>query len=136
MNVVTFGRLVLVCGVSSLAMNATSTVRLMAISAKPTLNPVATLTGCLSPSLTKTEMFRAPSAAHDGRSDPRQGHRIQIGAGLLPSATIAAQAGAIDPVRVAEAAAGGRAGRDRMQPPDIRLELGDSPAVPQMGRCQ
>ena len=51
-----------------------------------------------------------------------QAKRLQIKGGLLPSANIAAQAGAIDPTQAAMANAGGAAGPGAVQLPEFRVK--------------
>jgi hypothetical protein len=50
------------------------------------------------------------------------GYSVQIVGGLVPSATIAAQAGALDPTQAAIAAVGGVAGPGVAQLPHFRME--------------
>jgi hypothetical protein len=132
------GKIVLVCAMASFAANANSTTLPRArTSMTPTLRLSATTISCLSRSLTHKEMFQASSLTRDHSSDrTHQGHRIWIAGGLLPSATVAGQASALDPARAAVAAAAGSADTDRVQAPDGRSEPGSTTVMPQTGRCR
>jgi hypothetical protein len=61
---------------------------------------------------------------------PHVGHRVKIVGGLLPSANVAAQAGAIDPVQAAIASTEHGTGS-----PDVHLELHVTRVQPLSGEC-
>jgi hypothetical protein len=82
-------------------------------------------------------MDRMPSQDRDRRSDASQReHGLQIGGGLLPSATLAGQAGALDASRVAVIIASENLEMGRLQPPDLRRETPSLLARAPAGRCR
>jgi hypothetical protein len=137
MDVINLAAVVLMYATASVAVNASSThLPFAEVSAIPTLKLATAITGCRSRSLTNPETFQAAPPARDRRRDEaHQGHRLEIRGGLLPSASVAAQAGALDPGRAVLAAADGRAEPDLIQTPDVRIESGAIRRMPKTERC-
>jgi|SRR5579864_2038490 len=129
----------LMCAAASVAVNASSTpFPLATVAAKPTLKLTTAIAGCRSRSLTNPQMFQASPPERDRRrDDAHPERRLQIRGGLFPSATIAAQAGALDPGRGAETAAGGSAAIGRVPMPDVSIErVATTTARPKPERCR
>ena len=138
MKLVTLGAIACVGTIASVTLSASPAALLTAqIEERPTLKPASTITGCLSGDRTHAEMYRMPSQDRDRRSDaPQREHRLQIGGGLLPSATIAGQAGALDASRVAVIVASENLETDRLPPPDLSREPPSLLAMAPTGRCR
>jgi hypothetical protein len=114
---------------------ATSTLQ-----AAPTKKPVKaiTLKGCLQDSNLGTDVYtlvdsKGGTTYRVSGADvrPHVGHRVQIVGGLIPSPNVAAQAGAIDPVKAAIAGTGEHAAG----PGNVHLELRVTRVQPLAGAC-
>jgi hypothetical protein len=108
--------------------------------AAPTRKPVKaiTLKGCLQGSNLGTDVYTlvdskggATYRVSGADVRPHLGHRVQIVGGLIPSPNVAAQAGAIDPVKAAIAGTGEHAAG----PGSVHLELHVTRVQPLAGTC-
>jgi hypothetical protein len=106
----------------------------------PTRKPVKaiTLKGCLQGSNLGTDVYTlvdskggATYRVSGADVRPHVGHRVQIVGGLIPSPNVAAQAGAIDPVKAAIAGTGEHAAG----PGSVHLELHVTRVQPLTGTC-
>jgi hypothetical protein len=137
MSVVTLGAIAFLGAVAGGALNAGPAVVSHAqITDSAELKSAPTVTGCLSGVRTSAELYRVSPPDRDRKRDGPQRHRIQIGGGLLPSATIAAQAGALDPGRAAVIALSENLETDRLRPLDLSEEPPILMAIPPVGRCR
>jgi hypothetical protein len=135
MSITSLGRIVLVCVAASVAVDANQAhPSLGQAAAKDALKLATTLNSCVSRGNLGMDPVRSSALASD-RKRHDEGRRIQIVGGLVPSANIAAQAGALDPAVAAMAAAVGSAGTGAPPAPDVRIEPGDTTATPQAGGC-
>jgi hypothetical protein len=108
--------------------------------ATPAKKPVKaiTLKGCLQESNLGTDVYtlvdsKGGTTYRVSGADvrPHVGHRVQIVGGLIPSPNVAAQAGAIDPVKAAIAGTGEHAAG----PGNVHLELRVTHVQPLAGAC-
>jgi hypothetical protein len=97
-----------------------------------------TLKGCLQDSNLGTDVYtlvdsKGGTTYRVSGADvrPHVGHRVQIVGGLIPSPNVAAQAGAIDPVKAAIAGTGEHAAG----PGNVHLELHVTRVQPLNGAC-
>jgi hypothetical protein len=135
MSITSLGRIVLVSVAVSVAVDADQAHPLLGqAAAKDALKLATTLNTCVSRGNLSLDPVR-PSAPAPDRKRHDEGRRIQIVGGFVPSANIAAQAGALNPTVAAMAAAGGSAGTGAAPEPDVRIEPGDTTATPQAGGC-
>jgi hypothetical protein len=144
MSITSLGRIVLICVAASVAVDANQAHPSLgqaaakdALKLATTLNTLklaTTLNSCVSRGNLGMDPVRSSALASD-RKRHDEGRRIQIVGGLIPSANIAAQAGALDPAVAAMAAAVGSAGTGAAPAPDVRIEPGDTTATPQAGGC-
>ena len=134
MDISALGRIVLVCAAATVAVDATATGPVSAPK-NGLFQPGAALVGCLSRGETIADIFRSSLPADDRKRDAPDDRRIHIVGGLVPSANVAAQAGAIDPALAFMAAALWSTGTGAARPPDLHIEHGDLTALPQTGRC-
>jgi hypothetical protein len=135
MSITSLGRIVLVCAAVTMAVETDVThPSLVQAAARDALKLATTLSGCVSHGNMAVDPVRSSPLASD-RKRHDEGHRIQIVGGLVPSATLAAQAGAIDPAIVAMAAAGGSAGTGLVPASDAQIEPSDVTATGQIGSC-
>ena len=134
MSITSLGRIVLVCVAASVAVDPNQAhPSLGQAAAKDALKLATTLNSCVSRGNLGMDPVRSSALASD-RKRHDEGRRMQIVGGLVPSANIAAQAGALDPAVAAMAAAVGSAGTGAPAP-DVRIEPGDTTASPQAGGC-
>jgi hypothetical protein len=98
------------------------------------LNPLTLLNTCASDGEAKASLSWAwrhadkrPSSALHGAGVPLSVWGVNVIGGLTPSASIAAQAGAIDPAVAAMASAGGHADVGTAVPFQMRTQLQRSP---------
>lgn len=137
MSVVTLGAIAFLGAVAGVAVHASPAVVSHAqITDSAELKSVPTVTGCLSGTQTSAELYRVSLSDRDRKKDGPQRHRIQIGFGLRPSATTAAQAGALDPGRAAVVAESENLETDRLRPLDLSEEPPILTAMPPVGPCR
>jgi hypothetical protein len=133
MSITSLGRIVLVCVAASVGLDANQAHPLLGqAAAKGALKLATTLNSCVSRGNLGMDPVRSSALASD-RKRHDEGRRMRIVGGLVPSANIAAQAGALDPA-VAAMAAVGSAGTGAPAP-DVRIEPADTTATPQAGGC-
>jgi hypothetical protein len=122
MSITSLGRIVLVCVAASVGLDANQAHPLLGqAAAKGALKLGTTLNTCVSRGNLGMDPVR-PSALASDRKRHDEGRRIQIVGGLVPSANISAQAGALNPAVAAMAAAGGSARTGAAPEPDVRIE--------------
>ena len=136
MSVAAVGRIVFFCAVATVAVGANAApTSLVKAAAKEAAKVATTLNGCVS----RDDVRFAPSRWRPLvflRKRHDEGRRLQIVGGLLPSANIAAQVGALDPEIVAVAFAG-RSGRTVVVPAsDLHIEPSNGTAIQRSGMCQ
>ena len=135
MDTTALGRIVLVCAAATVAVDSNATHHsLVQAVATNALKAAAALTGCVSRGNINADVFPSGPLADD-RKRHDEGRRIQIVGGLVPSANIAAQAGALDPAIVAMAAAEGSAGPGAVRVPDVRIAPSDTTATQRTWGC-
>ena len=134
MSITSLGRIVLVCVAASVAVDPNQArPSLGQAAAKDALKLATTLNSCVSRGNLGMDPVRSSALASD-RKRHDEGRRMQIVGGLVPSANMAAQAGALDPAVAAMAAAVGSAGTGAPAP-DVRIEPGDTTATPEARGC-
>ena len=134
MRISALGRIVLVCAAATVAVDANATHRsLVQAAANHALKLTTTLRSCLSRGNITADLFPSSPLADDHRRH-NEGGRIQIMGGFVPSANIAAQAGALDPSIVAMAGATG-AGTRAVPIPDVRIEPSATTGLQRAGGC-
>ena len=133
MSIKTLGRLRLICAAASVVVSASvASPPLVSTWSTLDLKSLTRMTSCLLSSGPDTAL----AARETHREDAHRSHRVQIVGGVLPSATIAAQAGALDSARTAVAALNRSVDADRPQAADFHIDVHDVAAVPHAGRCR
>ena len=136
MSITAWGRIVLVYAAATVAVDGHAThPSLVQAAATDALKLATTLNSCVSRDTMNVDPVR-PSPLTDDRKRHDEGRRVQIVGGLVPSANIAAQAGALDPAIAAMAAAEGSVGTGVVPAPDVRIEPGDATAIRQARSCR
>jgi hypothetical protein len=136
MSITAWSRIVLVWAAATVAVSAQPThPSLVQAAATDALKLATTLSGCVSRDTMSVDPVR-PSPLTDERKRHDEGRRLQIVGGLVPSANIAAQAGALDPAIAAMAAAEGSAGTGAVPASSgEHIEPSDATAIRQTRSC-
>jgi hypothetical protein len=135
MSITAWSRIFLVYAAATLAVDAQAThPSLVQAAATDALKLATTLNSCVSRDTMSVDPVR-PSPLTDDRKRHDEGRRLQIVGGLVPSANIAAQAGALDPSIAAMAAAETGAGTGAVPAPAEHIEPGDATAIRQTRSC-
>ena len=136
MSITAWSRIVLLYAAATVAVDARAThPSLVQAAATDALKLATALNSCVSRETMTVDPVR-PGPLTDDRKRHDEGRRVQIVGGLVPSANIAAQAGALDPAIAAMAATEGSAGTGAVPATGVHMEPGDARAIRQTRSCR